>query len=74
MIFLLELIWAKLMVFVFPIFLLKQICLILSENSSYLPLQAEGKKRISVAAGQSMYTPGDITKSEFTQNDFLYAE
>ena len=42
------------------------------EASSYLPLIKKGKKRISVAAGQSMYTPSDITKSEFTPNDFLY--
>ncbi len=45
----------------------------IKKASSYLPLQNEGKKRISIAAGQSMYTPSDITKSEFTQNDFLYA-
>lgn len=42
------------------------------EASSYLPLIKKGKKRISVAAGQSMYTPSDITKSEFIENDFLY--
>lgn len=42
--------------------------------SDYLPLlNREGKKRIAVALGQNMYTPSDIKKSEFLQDDFLYA-
>ncbi|MCE3255781.1 MAG: hypothetical protein K0R25_1275 [Rickettsiaceae bacterium] len=42
--------------------------------SSYLPLlNPEGKKRISIAAGQNMFTPSDITKSQFLDDDFHYA-
>ncbi len=42
--------------------------------SNYLPLlNRDGKKRITAALGQSMYTPQDITKSDFTANDFFYA-
>lgn len=42
--------------------------------SDYLPvINAEGKKRISLAAGQSMYTPGNIAKKEYIPNDFPYA-
>jgi lipid A 3-O-deacylase len=42
--------------------------------SNYLPLlNRDGKKRITVALGQSMYTPQDITKADFTANDFFYA-
>lgn len=36
-------------------------------------LNNEGKKRITVSVGQNIYTPSDITKSEFINNDFLYA-
>lgn len=42
--------------------------------SNYLPIiNKKAKKRISLAFGQNMYAPRDITKSEFTPNDFLYA-
>ncbi len=42
--------------------------------SSYLPLlKEEGKKRISVAVGQNIFTPRDIQATEFIENDFLYA-
>lgn len=42
--------------------------------SNYIPLlNKDGKKRISISAGQNIYTPSDITKSEFQENDFLYA-
>jgi len=42
--------------------------------SDYLPLlNKDGKKRISIAAGQNMYTPKDITQTQFQENDFLYA-
>jgi len=42
--------------------------------SNYLPLlNKEGKKRISIAAGQSMYTPRNIRSDQFQEHDFLYA-
>lgn len=41
---------------------------------SYLPfLSPDGKKRVSLALGQNIYTPHDITKTEFVKNDYLYA-
>ncbi len=46
----------------------------LKNKSSYLPLfNKDGKRRFSVAVGQNIYTPSDIKKSEFIENDFLYA-
>jgi len=46
----------------------------LKKAASFLPLlQKDGKRRISVAGGQSMYTPSNITSSEFQKDDFLYA-
>ncbi len=52
----------------------KQMPNFIRQASNYLPLlNRQGKKRISVALGQNMYTPSDITKSEFLPNDFLYA-
>ncbi len=47
---------------------------LLKNHSTYLPLlNKDGKKRISFALGQTIYTPGDIKKSEFIKNDFFYA-
>ncbi len=52
----------------------RQMPLLIRRASDYLPLlNNEGKKRVSVALGQNMYTPSDIKKSEFLQDDFLYA-
>ena len=46
----------------------------LRRSSRYLPLlNKEGKKRINFAIGQNMFTPSNIDKSEFIENDFLYA-
>lgn len=42
--------------------------------ASYLPMLAkDGKKRIIVAAGQSMFTPADITTPEAQPNDYPYS-
>jgi hypothetical protein len=44
------------------------------KSSSHLPfLSPNGKKRISLALGQNIYTPHDISKSEFIPNDYIYA-
>lgn len=46
----------------------------IKKSSNYIPLlNKNGEKRISISAGQNIYTPSDITKSEFQENDFLYA-
>lgn len=46
----------------------------IKKASSYLPLlNREGKKRVSVAIGQNIFTPSDIVATEFVENDFLYA-
>ena len=36
-------------------------------------LNREGKKRVSVAVGQNIFTPSDIKTAAFVENDFLYA-
>lgn len=42
--------------------------------ASYLPLLSQdGKKRIAVAAGQSLFTPSDITTNAPQTNDYPYA-
>ena len=38
-----------------------------------LPLATDGNKRISVAAGQNMYSPSDLTKRNYTPGDHPYA-
>lgn len=46
----------------------------LDKASSFLPLiNDHGKKRVTLAGGQSIYTPSDITNPNFIPNDFLYA-
>jgi len=46
----------------------------LKNVASYLPLlQKSGKRRITVAGGQSIYTPRNISSAQYQQNDFLYA-
>jgi hypothetical protein len=47
---------------------------IVKNASNYFPLlNKEGKKRLSFALGQNIYTPSNISKSEFIPDDFLYA-
>ncbi len=38
-----------------------------------LPLAVEGRKRISIAAGQNMYTPLDLTRRDLVNDDRPYA-
>lgn len=48
--------------------------LFVRQASSYLPLlNGEGKKRLTVALGQTMFTPSDINNPDFIPNDFIYA-
>ncbi len=47
---------------------------LIKKSSDFLPLlNREGKKRISVAFGQKMYTPTDVTTSDPAKDDFPYA-
>ena len=39
----------------------------------FLPIASDGDKRLSIAAGQSMFTPGDLSKSTPILNDRPYA-
>jgi lipid A 3-O-deacylase len=41
--------------------------------NNLLPLAPEGKKRISIAAGQSMFAPGDLSRTDLIVNDRPYA-
>lgn len=42
-------------------------------SRNLLPISSEGNKRISIAAGQSMYTPEDISQRQLITDDRPYA-
>jgi len=47
--------------------------LVKNSANHILQFNKEGKRYITAALGQQIYTPSDISKTEFIKNDYLYA-